>query len=1314
MQIAGFELEDSGREDTAYEAVNARGIESLRCWIIRSTGQNQLLLRANLPEQSMASLRPIVALRTMAGTLKVTLTSTADGQASVSHTLELTEAWQMMTLPAGPPVTVDLRGHHAPTMCGIEVRFTSDNAVAANGRTPEPRDSYHAPRGGYHDSNLLGSLQPVDRIGEVPGLTEGWSVGPESSTPHLTFAPANWSPEVAVPLQPLPLTRLDIGRDARAVNLVFGLRPLTLAKLSRIGHELLVGLEQDGGDLAVRSFIRWVNADGKEAVLPLIARQQLGALELLTAQASLSPHERSLLSKGASAEFVLELTGTGSLLLGSCWLGRGDLPLARPGMTDRLRDLALREWHYQRFLETRESPLRAMEPQARFACFLSTDGLPDETKIQALVTASVASIHGQGSLERLLICIPQGASGATEMAIHAALAAAIPRQDLHRVIVVAQATPAEMQVCCRDFLAELPAEQFVLMLQAGDVLRADLSRWLARAAADRPDIAAVVFDHDHLDVRGRRSEPCLKPGLSADLLLEVDYIGRGAALRAGVWNRHLELGARPLLHPFAMRDLLLRLFAEASVIVKCDAVLLHLGQAAAAPDHAAQHDFIAAVLAREGMEATIERRGPALLVKPRPPGEPLVSIVIPLRNRADLLRRCVISILERTRYPNFEIILVDNRSSDAETLALLADYARHPRIRIVPFPAHFNYSAANNLGAAQAHGDFLIFLNNDTEIVSTDWIDVLVGHAARAGIGFVGARLHFPNGRLQHAGVVLGLRGLAGHALAGEHDTLMSPLLTTHTRDVSAVTGAAMCIRADRFAALGRWDERFILTGNDVEFCLRARRAGLRNIFAGCVQIFHEEKGSRSQLPVQPRDLQLSLDTYEPQLSAGDPFWNRSVSRLRGDFMPRAPIEPDGPSERLAAIERRLREMRARNLGPDTNNLGLYDIDRATLSANAARAEAYALEGAPPRSAAWFVPAFTHLYRGGLHTAFRLAAHLHRAHGISPLLVICGTTTPDFARLEGDFAQAFPGVPFRFHHHVPGRDAPHTIPDTDLAVATLWTTAYVVARHTARGKFYLIQDFEPLFEAQGASYGLIETTYRMGLLPICNSPGVAQAIAPYSDAPRMVFEPAVDRGIFRPGPERDPTAGPLRIVFYGRPGNSRNLFGLGIHALMELKAMFGEDIEILSTGASFDPARHQTEGAIRNIGLLPSLESLAALYRSCDIGLVFMQSRHPSYQPLEYMASGCVTVTNQNEANAWLLRDRENCLMAPITLTGVVETLAEAVRDAALRRRLRANGLTTVAGLDWAVVERQVARFMLDPLGLRSTSANRKPALVEG
>ena len=261
-------------------------------------------------------------------------------------------------------------------------------------------------------------------------------------------------------------------------------------------------------------------------------------------------------------------------------------------------------------------------------------------------------------------------------------------------------------------------------------------------------------------------------------------------------------------------------------------------------------DAVAATLAARGDGARIAgpmTARPLRISWPVPDPAPLASLIIPTRDRAELMRPCLDGIFDRTDYGAIEVIVVDNGSTDPALHALLAERAADPRLRVIPSPGPFNYAALNNQAAAEARGEVLVLLNNDTEVRQPDWLTELVSLAMRPGAGAIGARLLFPDGRLQHQGVVLGPSGVAGHDYLfagpeqlGDQDDLR--LL----REVAAVTAACLAVRRAHYLAVGGLDEtRFRVAYNDVDFCLKLRRHGLRNLVTPHVELLHRESASR-------------------------------------------------------------------------------------------------------------------------------------------------------------------------------------------------------------------------------------------------------------------------------------------------------------------------------------------------------------------------------------------------------------------------------------------------------------------------------------
>jgi glycosyltransferase involved in cell wall biosynthesis len=390
----------------------------------------------------------------------------------------------------------------------------------------------------------------------------------------------------------------------------------------------------------------------------------------------------------------------------------------------------------------------------------------------------------------------------------------------------------------------------------------------------------------------------------------------------------------------------------------------------------------------------------------------------------------------------------------------------------------------------------------------------------------------------------------------------------------------------------------------------------------------------------------------------------------------------------------RIRTITGRNTAAlGTADEPIFQINADTIARSRQRTDRP--DQQPIRSATWFIPPPAHVAFGGLYTIFRFMSDF-RDRGIEPQVAIYGDDLLDVSRLRTDLEREFPNLAgVRVLVIRSGLAELARLDATDAAFCTYWTTAYLLLRfnRTAR-KFYFVQDFEPSFYEAGPQYALAESTYRFGFTGIFNTPGLAEAIGSRYGMPGVVFVPAVDRR-YSDGSRR-PRTGPVRIFFYARPNRPRNAFLLGVAVMRQLAARYGDRIEMVTAGGDWSPEEFQLGGNVTALGLLPTIEEVAELYRSCDIGFVFMFSKHPSYQPLEFMASGVATVTNTNEDNLWLLRNEHNCLLAEPSPTAMAEAIGRLVDDTALRDRIVAAGLAAVSR-DWTPQLNRVWSFVQDP-----------------
>ncbi len=395
-----------------------------------------------------------------------------------------------------------------------------------------------------------------------------------------------------------------------------------------------------------------------------------------------------------------------------------------------------------------------------------------------------------------------------------------------------------------------------------------------------------------------------KPDFAPDNLLANNYICHFSA-----FDRNLVAGVNLFRSQFdgsQDHDAILRLTGRAKHIVHVPKLLYywrsHAGSVAA--DINAKSYAIDA--ARGAVASYLTERGFAnfeilstkafetiFQIKYEIQGEPLVSIVIPNRDHREDLERCITSILEKSSYGHYEIIVAENNSTTDEIFAYYKKIQENPNIRVLKYSGEFNYSRINNLAVKAARGDYILLLNNDTAVITLDWIEEMLMYAQRADVGAVGAKLYYEDRTIQHAGVVL---GLGQHRTAGHtHYRVSSNNLgymgrLCYAQNVMAVTGACLMMRKSLFTELGGLDENFAVSLNDVDLCIRAWKAGYVNVFTPFAELYHYESVSRgsdghgANAERYERESAAFRAKWKELLLKGDPYYNPNFSLDRSDF----------------------------------------------------------------------------------------------------------------------------------------------------------------------------------------------------------------------------------------------------------------------------------------------------------------------------------------------------------------------------------------------------------------------------------------------
>ncbi|TCJ20693.1 glycosyltransferase [Rubrobacter taiwanensis] len=434
------------------------------------------------------------------------------------------------------------------------------------------------------------------------------------------------------------------------------------------------------------------------------------------------------------------------------------------------------------------------------------------------------------------------------------------------------------------------AGEFAGILGQEDELAPDALFEVVRLLQENPAADLIYTDEDQLDDGGERFAPVFKPDFSPDLLMCHNYVGRLCIYRRSLLG---EVGGfRPELDGAHEYDLLLRVTERTENIYHLPRVLYHrrVHRRDSGRAQKSSGRVLSEALERRRIRGTVEPgpRPATFRVRYEIRQTPKISIVIPTRDNAALLRRCVESIERLTTYPNYEIAIVDNDSRDPQTLGYLASTPH----KVLEFREKFNYSRINNFAVSHTDGEHILFLNDDTEVISPGWLEAMLEHAQRPEIGAAGAKLIYPDGRIQHAGVLLGAGSVWMPGIA-THSHQYYPVTSSgyggaleQVRNYSAVTAACMMLRRAVFEEVGGFEESLRTSFNDVDLCLKIRERGYRIVYTPYAELYHYESASRGYVNSSEGALYIR-ERWGAALDE-DPYYNLNFSLGGGDFNLRA------------------------------------------------------------------------------------------------------------------------------------------------------------------------------------------------------------------------------------------------------------------------------------------------------------------------------------------------------------------------------------------------------------------------------------------
>jgi GT2 family glycosyltransferase len=449
--------------------------------------------------------------------------------------------------------------------------------------------------------------------------------------------------------------------------------------------------------------------------------------------------------------------------------------------------------------------------------------------------------------------------------------------DLGRCRIVGRPRGEPFAAGCNAALAAATGD-YLALVGAEDTLAPFALFEIVQAINQNAGADFLYSDEDCLSTCGTtRSNPCFKPQWSPDTLRGHNYIGTLAVLS----RRLIEQagGFRDGFSGAEVYDLILRTTEQARAIVQVSRVLYHRRKGATPPEGAGAKRALQEHLARLHLPGEVKDglQPGTYQVHLALPSRPLVSIIIASKDHADMLARCLDSI-EKSTYRRYQIIIVENGSREQETFAYYRTLEGRPEVKVLRWQQPFNYAAINNYGVSQSAGEVLLFLNNDTQVINPDWLERMLEHGLRPGVGAVGAMLYYPDDTVQHGGMVLPKSEgpVHLHRFALRHSPGYCNRLVT-LQNVSAVTGACLLMRREVFDEVGGLDERFTLLYNDVDLCLQVRRKGYLVVWTPFAQLYHFESVSRGYEGWVKEEGLLFAQKWPEYLHQGDPYFNPNL-----------------------------------------------------------------------------------------------------------------------------------------------------------------------------------------------------------------------------------------------------------------------------------------------------------------------------------------------------------------------------------------------------------------------------------------------------
>lgn len=797
--------------------------------------------------------------------------------------------------------------------------------------------------------------------------------------------------------------------------------------------------------------------------------------------------------------------------------------------------------------------------------------------------------------------------------------------------------------------AELATGEFILLMDNDDAITYDaLYEFMIAIKEQGADL--IYSDQNIIDQEGNGREPLHKPDWSPDLLLSQMYIGHLVGFRRSLFE---EVGGfREEFNGSQDYDLILRIIEKTDNIVHVPKVLYGWRDIPTSTATNPQSKPYAQTSGLKALQEHMDRtlgEGKAVVnetedlfvydVRYKINENPLVSIIIPTKDHVDLLKELLDSIIEKTTYKNYEIIILNNNSVEQKSFEYFKEIQSVDNIRVIEASYDFNWSKLNNHGIREAKGDVYIIMNNDMKIITDDWMERLVEKAIIPENGIIGGLLLYEDDTIQHAGIVVGLGGYADHIYKGCNPVhygspFISPMVT---RNVTACTGALQAFSKKTVEKIGLYDEDFIICGSDVEFCIRANQYGLKNVYDPHVKLYHYESKSRDSY-IPEVDFKMSNYAYKPYNKEGDPYYNDNL-----DYGNTTPTIANDPafSKKITSCDIYLTKENRSNV-MNENEILIPEITPYIFRESNFKGKRINL----------LVPSINpeHVF-GGIATALKFFDELVEKSGFASRIILTDAYPTRVAlkkyadkyRLINnakDVEVKHQIVPYneRYKESIP-------VSKDDIFVFTGWWTAHCTHEEYVRfekktgikpNKFiYFIQDYEPGFYPWSTRYLLADSTYRSNYehIAVFNSSLLYDFFEKnnINFSSKYMFEPVLNAGLKKVllnNIDKDINK-KKQIIVYGRPSVERNAFSLVVSILREWVGLMDDvnEWDILSAGEYHDSVDLGKGKKLTSVGKM-SIEEYANMMLESYAGISLMSSPHPSYPPLEMATFGVNVITN--------------------------------------------------------------------------------------